>query len=80
MPYVVVSEPKPFDTVLLNYNWQIWNTQAFSLYTGTTEVIDPQAAETSLLSPADATVFLLRHKSICFQQTLLLRLVAAQGG
>ena len=48
MPYVVVSEPKPFDTVLLNYNWQIWDTQAFSLYAGTTEVIAPQAAETSL--------------------------------
>lgn len=154
MPYVVVSEPKPFDTVLLNYNWQIWDTQAFSLYAGTTEVIDPQAAETSLqavcrflsargmvhlpcqeelppsivlsepdmidikapragllmmhcdpgqrvkrgellasilhpyeghevcriLSPADATVFFLRHKSICFQQTLLFRLIAAQGG
>ena len=152
MPYVVVSEPKPFDTVLLNYNWQIWDTQAFSLYAGTTEVIDPQAAETSLqavcrflaakgmvhlpcreelppssvlsesdmldikapragllmmhcapgqrvkrgehlasilhpyegheqcriTSPADATVFFLRHKSICFQQTLLFRLIAVQ--
>lgn len=29
LPYVSVSEPAPFDTTLLNYNWQIWNTKAF---------------------------------------------------
>lgn len=34
LPYVSVSEPAPFDTTLLNYNWQIWNTKAFSLYGG----------------------------------------------
>ena len=152
LPFVTKRKPLPFDTTLLNYNWQIWDTQAFSLYAGTTEVIDPQAAETSLqavcrflaakgmvhlpcreelppssvlsesdmldikapragllmmhcapgqrvkrgehlasilhpyegheqcriTSPADATVFFLRHKSICFQQTLLFRLIAVQ--
>ena len=30
MPYVTVRQPLPFDTTLLNYNWQIWNTSAFS--------------------------------------------------
>lgn len=34
LPYVSVSEPAPFDTTLLNYNWQNWNTKAFSLYGG----------------------------------------------
>lgn len=48
LPYIEVSNPKPFDTVLLNYNWQIWETHAFSLYAGTTDVIDYDAAETSL--------------------------------
>lgn len=47
-PYVTTRKPAPFDTVLLNYNWQIWNTQAFSLYAGTTDVIDPHAAQQSI--------------------------------
>ena len=34
LPYVSVSEPAPLDTTLLNYNWQNWNTKAFSLYGG----------------------------------------------
>lgn len=150
LPYVVVSEPKPFDTVLLNYNWQIWDTEAFSLYAGTTDVIDYGAAEVSvaavsrflearglahlplgddaaepvvvsesvmidvkapraglllmhcsagqmvgrgevlttilhpyegyevcsIVSPADATVFFMRNRSICFENTLLFRLIA----
>ena len=33
LPYVVVRKPKPIDTTTLNYNWQIWDTSAFSLYT-----------------------------------------------
>ena len=150
LPYIVVSDPKPIDTVLLNYNWQIWDTQAYSLYAGTTDVIDQEMAQVTLraigqylsekqlaslplcgknaaesavvrqsemidikapragllmiactagqqvkrgellahivhpleghevcriLSPADATVFFLRNKSICFQNTLLFRLI-----
>lgn len=47
-PYVSVRKPAPFDTVLLNYNWQIWDTQAFSLYAGTTETIDAQTARQSI--------------------------------
>ena len=47
-PYIAVRDPEPFDTVLLNYNWQIWETQAFSLYAGTTDVIDPSMADISL--------------------------------
>jgi len=47
-PYVTIRKPAPFDTVLLNYNWQIWDTQAFSLYAGTTDVIDPITAQQSV--------------------------------
>lgn len=39
-PYVSIREPLPFDTTLLNYNWQIWNTSAFSIYSGKTDSID----------------------------------------
>ena len=44
LPYVVLHNPRPFDTATLNYNWQLWNTQAFSIYTTSTGAIDPEAA------------------------------------
>lgn len=34
LPYVSLRDPKPFDTVMLNYNWQIWSTKAYSIYCG----------------------------------------------
>lgn len=47
-PYVTTRKPEPFDTVLLNYNWQIWDTQAFSLYAGTTETIEEHTARQAI--------------------------------
>lgn len=47
-PYVTIKKPDPFDTVLLNYNWQIWDTQAFSLYAGTTDTIEEHTAQQSI--------------------------------
>lgn len=34
LPYISLRTPKPFDTTTLNYNWQIWETKAYSLYGG----------------------------------------------
>ena len=47
-PFIQVHTPEPFDTVLLNYNWQIWETQAFSLYAGSTDSIDHPMAEIAI--------------------------------
>lgn len=44
-PYVSVRKPLPFDTTLLNYNWQIWNTKAYSIYAGQTDHLDAEGAE-----------------------------------
>lgn len=44
MPYVVLRNTRPYDTTTLNYNWQIWETNAFSIYTTTTEEIDRESA------------------------------------
>ena len=49
MPYVVKRRVRPFDTTTLNYNWQIWETQAFSFYTTTTSTIDRSSAGRALL-------------------------------
>ncbi len=43
-PYVVLHTPRPFDTTTLNYNWQVWETKAFSVYTTFTEEIDRASA------------------------------------
>lgn len=44
LPYVVLHDPRPFDTATLNYNWQIWETKAFSVYANATDEIDEKAA------------------------------------
>ena len=31
-PYVVAKKPSSFDTTTLNYNWQVWDTHAFSVF------------------------------------------------
>lgn len=45
LPFVVLHNPRPFDTATLNYNWQIWETDAFSIYTSSTEKIDKISAK-----------------------------------
>lgn len=45
LPYVVLHNPRPFDTTTLNYNWQLWDTNAFSLYTTSTGAIDKESAD-----------------------------------
>ena len=50
LPYVVIRKPKPIDTATLNYNWQIWNTNAFSVYTSATDYIDEASARMAVAS------------------------------
>lgn len=45
LPYIVKRKPHPYDTTTLNYNWQIWETKSFSIFTNMTETIDPDGAE-----------------------------------
>ena len=45
VPYVILREPRPYDTTTLNYNWQIWETRAFSLYTTGTTRINRESAK-----------------------------------
>lgn len=45
LPYVIMRTPRPYDTTTLNYNWQVWDTTAFSVYTSATEKVDAQSAQ-----------------------------------
>ena len=62
--YVMLRKPKPFDTATLNYNWQMANTNAFSLYTNETEVIDEKSAQ---IAVSAVLRFLSRMGVIKFQ-------------
>ncbi|MCC8169298.1 MAG: M14 family metallopeptidase, partial [Oscillospiraceae bacterium] len=48
LPYVVLRNPRPYDTTTLNYNWQLWNTSAFSVFTNETANIDKESANQSV--------------------------------
>ena len=48
LPYTLLRTPRPFDTTTLNYNWQIWETQAFSICSGHTGVIGAESARDTL--------------------------------
>lgn len=50
MPYVVLRKIRPYDTTTLNYNWQIWETNAFSIYTTSTTEIDKNSAKEAIKS------------------------------
>ncbi len=64
LPYVVLHNPRPFDTATLNYNWQIWETDAFSIYTTSTINIDKKSADTAV----DAILnFLSKQKIIDYK-------------
>ncbi len=45
LPFVYEYEPSPFDTVVLNYNWQVFGTKAFSIYSGSTDIIQKDKAK-----------------------------------
>ena len=44
LEFGIVRKPRPYDTTTLNYNWQIWETKAFSVYANATDEIDEKAA------------------------------------
>lgn len=50
LKYIVERTVRPYDTATLNYNWQVWDTVAFSLYTNTTEEISNTGAGQAILA------------------------------
>ena len=48
LPFVTIRKPLPYDTTLLNYNWQIWGCKAFSLYAGQTNYVEDNTSVQSV--------------------------------
>lgn len=61
LPYTLLRKPHPYDTTTLNYNWQIWDTQAFSLYASETDDLNPAAAQQGV----EAILRFLAGKGFC---------------
>ncbi len=89
LPYVSTYKPKPFDTTLLNYNWQIWNTKAFSIYGGETNTINPKNSEQTInavlrflfkIGVLNSDVSFPAYESVCFDEAILTNLKAPQSG
>ncbi|MDR2864377.1 MAG: succinylglutamate desuccinylase/aspartoacylase family protein [Spirochaetaceae bacterium] len=45
LPYILLRTPSSFDTTLLHYNWQIFGTKAFSIYSGETASVNKESAK-----------------------------------
>ena len=45
LPYVLHHVPGSFDTTTLHYNWRLWDTEAYTLYTKETELVNEELAE-----------------------------------
>lgn len=48
LPYLYIRDTRPYDTTTLNYNWQVFGTKAFSLFSGKTDALDEAATELSV--------------------------------
>ncbi len=66
LPYLVMRSPRPYDTTTLNYNWQVFGTGAFSVYTRATEHLDEESAQTAL----EAILRFLQKKGILTEPQL----------
>lgn len=64
LPYVVLHHPRPFDTATLNYNWQMWNTDAFSIYTSSTKDVDKVSARQAVAAILN---FMSKQGIICYK-------------
>ena len=87
LPYVVLHDPRPFDTATLNYNWQIWETDAFSIYTTSTGageilalVTDPYTGEVkqTIHAPINGTVAFVHNETLAYQNTAVIKLISEE--
>jgi predicted deacylase len=48
LPYGLIRKPIPYDTATLNYNWQVWGCEAYSLFATYTNHIGGQSTQTAV--------------------------------
>lgn len=89
MPFVTVREPLPFDTTLLNYNWQIWGSKAFSIYAGQTNYVEDSTSNLTIdsilrflkkIHVLDVRVQNAGYESIVLDEEELVNIIARRAG
>ena len=50
LPYVVRRRVRPYDTATLNFNLQVWDTKAYSIFTTSTSRIDTKSSGQAVLA------------------------------
>ena len=75
LPFVTICKPLPYDTTLLNYNWQIWGCKAFSLYAGQTNYVEDstsmQSVEAILRFLSKEGIISYKNKSAGYESVVL---------
>lgn len=67
LPYLYVRDTRPYDTTTLNYNWQIFETNAFTFFAGKSDELDEATTALSVR----AVVRFLKGVGILTAQTPL---------
>ena len=89
MPFVTVRKPLPFDTTLLNYNWQIWGAKAFSIYAGQTNYVEDSTSCLTIdsilrflkkIHVLDVRVQNAGYESIVLDEEELVNVIARRAG
>lgn len=60
LPFAVLRKPRPYDTTTLNYNLQVFDTMAFSLFTSTNDSI----TNADILMARDAVLRFMRARDL----------------
>ncbi len=48
LPYVLQHVPGSFDTTTLHYNWRLWGTEAYTIYTRHTSIVEQDVAASTV--------------------------------
>lgn len=89
LPYVTTRKPTPYDTTLLNFNWQIWGAKAYSIYSGQTNYVENvtsgQTVDAILrfLKKIDAALISVQragYESIVLKEGNLVNIAAQRAG
>lgn len=74
MKYIVERSVRPYDTATLNYNWQVWDTTAFSLYTNATERISNTGAGQAVIAVMNflANSGIIKYSAISEKKTCVI--------
>ena len=79
MPYIMLRNPKPYDTTTLNYEWQVWGTQAFSIYTPETDQVDVKQArygiDAVIKSPCEGCLFYHGSNPLIYSNTAIAKII-----